>query len=99
VRVPVPELAGLAEAEDFFEALAVPYDPRVLALHRLHLLKVFGLALGAWLDANPDADGAARRAAASRALREAHAAFADDAPAVQRPNPFAPGLVQLGRPR
>lgn len=91
----LPELAGLTEAEEFFEALGVPYEPRVLAAHRLPLLKVFGMALSAWVDANAGAEPAARRAAAARALREAHAAFADEPRAP--PNPFAPGLVQLGR--
>jgi nitrogenase-stabilizing/protective protein len=97
--VPLAELTGLTEAEEFFDVLGVPYEPRVLAAHRLHVLKVFGMALGAWLEANPGADPAARRAAAARALREAHAAFADEDHAPPRPNPFAPGLVQLGRPR
>jgi nitrogenase-stabilizing/protective protein len=97
--IPIPELAGLSEAEEFFEALGVPYEPRVLAAHRLHVLKVFGLALDAWLDANPDPAPAARQAAAARALREAHAAFAEEERAAHRSNPFGPGLVQLGRPR
>lgn len=99
MTAPVAELAGLIEAEDFFEALGVPFEAGVLAAHRLHILKLFGLALGAWLDANPGADAATRRAAAARALREAHGAFADDERAPRPANPFAPGLVRLGRPR
>jgi nitrogenase-stabilizing/protective protein len=97
--IPIPELASLSEAEEFFDALGVPYEPQVLTRHRLHVVKVFGMALTAWLDANPGADVAARKAAAARALREAHEAFAEDERAAARPNPFAPGLVQLGRPR
>ncbi len=97
--IPIAELASLTEAEEFFDVLGVPCEPRVLAAHRLHILKVFGMALTSWLDANPGAEPAARRAAAARALREAHAAFADDERAPERANPFAPGLVQLGRPR
>jgi nitrogenase-stabilizing/protective protein len=97
--IPIAELASLTEAEEFFDVLGVPYEPKVLAKHRLHILKIFGMALTSWLDANPGADAAARRAAAARALREAHEAFAEDERAPQRPNPFAPGLVQLGRPR
>lgn len=98
MNAPVAELAGLTEAEEFFEALGLRYDPRVLAAHRLQVLKVFGLALESFLEANPGADPPARRAAAARALREAHAAFAAEAQGARR-NPFAPGLVQLGRPR
>ena len=93
---PFPELAGLTEAEDFFAALGVPHDPRVLDAHRLHVMKAFGLALGSWATANPDAEPAARRRAAARALREAHDVFAEEARAAERRNPFASGLVQLG---
>jgi Nitrogen fixation protein NifW len=94
---PIPELDGLSEAEEFFDALAVPYDARVLAAHRLHVVKAFGLAAEAWLSTNPEADAAARRRALASALRQAHDVFADDVRAAQRRNPFAPGLVQLGR--
>jgi hypothetical protein len=97
--IPIAELASLTEAEEFFEVLGIPYDPKVLAKHRLHVLKVFGMALSSWLDANPGADAAARRTAAARALREAHEAFAEDERRPPPANPFAPGLVQLGRPR
>lgn len=95
MSAPPDDLAGLSEAEDFFEALDVPYEPRVLAAHRLHVMKVYGLAVQAWLAANPAAGAAARRAAMARALREAHAAFADEA--APRRNPYAPGLVTLRR--
>jgi nitrogenase-stabilizing/protective protein len=97
--VGVPELAGLSEAEEFFEALGVPYDPRVLDAHRLHVMKAFGLAFASWLSVNPGTDAGARRTAAARALREAYGVFAEAARAPERRNPFAPGLVQLGRPR
>ena len=95
----LPELAGLSEAEEFFDALGVAYDPAVLASHRLRVVKLFGLALRSWLDVNPGASLPERRAAAARALREAHDAFADEARdgLRWRPNPFAPGLVRLRR--
>jgi len=93
----LPELAGLSEAEEFFEALGVRYDPRVLDAHRLHVVKAFALAVESWLALNAEAGPAARRAAIAGALRAAHDVFAEeDAP---RCNPFAPGLVQLGRSR
>jgi hypothetical protein len=93
----IPELAGLAEAEEWFEALGVRCDPRVLDAHRLHIVKAFGLAARSWLDANPVAEASARRSALARALRAAHDVFAEEGLAAQRQNPFAPGLVQLGR--
>lgn len=95
----LPELAGAQEAEDFFEALGVPFDPRVLAGHRLQVMKIFGLALEAWRGENPDADARARRAAAAGALREAHLAFAGAAPAPPCRELFGEPLVRLGRRR
>lgn len=92
-----PELAGLAEAEEFFGALGVPFEPRVLEGHRLQVLRVFGLAAESWLAANPGADPGARRGALARALRAAHAAFAG-AGDRRACNPFAPGLVRLRTP-
>lgn len=77
MAAPVPELEGLSDAEEFFEALGVAADPAVLAAHRLAVLRLFGMVSEAWLDANPDADPAARRAALAGALREAHDAFAE----------------------
>lgn len=92
----IAELAGAREAEEFFEALGVPFDPRVLAGHRLQVMKVFGLALAAWVGENPEADAGTRRAAAASALREAHLAFADEA-APACPELFGAPLVRLGR--
>ncbi len=91
-----PELAGLAEAEDFFEALGVRYARRVLDAHRLHVMKAFGLAVESWLTANPTAGPDERRRAMARALREAHAAFMEEE-GLRPGNPFAPGLVRLRR--
>lgn len=91
-----PELAGLGEAEEFFEALGVPYAKRVLDAHRLHVMKAFGLAVESWLTANPIAGPDERRRAMARALREAHAAFMEEE-GPRACNPFAPGLVRLRR--
>jgi nitrogenase-stabilizing/protective protein len=35
-------LASLSTAEQFFEALGVPFDPAVVNVSRLHILKRFG---------------------------------------------------------
>ncbi len=98
-EAPPPELAGLSEAEEFFDALGLRYERKVLDAHRLHILKVFGLAVESWLAANPDADAAERRKAFASALQQAHDVFAEEERAAQRCNPFAPGLVTLGRRR
>ena len=92
-----PELAGLSDAEDFFEALGVPFQAAVLSAHRLQIMKLFGLASESWLEANPVAPTSARREALARTLREVHAVFAEEG---ARPaySPFgASRLVRLGR--
>lgn len=69
---PWPELVGLVEAEDFFEALQVPYQPASLGPVRLRVMKQFGMKLRS-LTANglpEDPDG--RRVLARTALKEAH---------------------------
>ena len=91
-----PELAALGEAEEFFEALEVPYAQRVLDAHRLHVMKAFGLAVESWLTANPTGAPDERRRAMARALREAHEAFVEEE-GPRACNPFAPGLVRLRR--
>ncbi|WP_095205068.1 nitrogenase stabilizing/protective protein NifW [Mesorhizobium carmichaelinearum] len=35
-------LRGLSDAEEFFAVLGVPYDPKVLAVSRLHVMKRVG---------------------------------------------------------
>ncbi|MBB4265947.1 nitrogenase-stabilizing/protective protein NifW [Roseospira visakhapatnamensis] len=46
----VHRLKSLSAAEEFFEALDVAYDPRVLAVSRLHVLKRFREYLIAYED-------------------------------------------------
>ncbi len=95
----LPELAGLSDAEEFFDALEVRYEPRILDAHRLAILKTFGLAVEAWLATNPEAGPAVRRKAIASALEQAYGVFAEEERAAERRSPFAPRLVQLGRPR
>jgi nitrogenase-stabilizing/protective protein len=80
-------LAQLARAEEFFEALGVPYDPRVVTVYRLRLLKRFGLEVAAIDAREPRPAAAERLRLCADALRRAHDQFAAwlDAPA--RPAP------------
>lgn len=74
----LPELAEAREAEDFFEALGVAWDPGVLRTCRLQVLHRFGAAAAA-LAGGGSATPPVRREALRRALREAHDAFASGA--------------------
>jgi nitrogenase-stabilizing/protective protein len=75
-------LRGLSSAEDFFHELRVPYDPAVLAVARLHILKRMGEYLdGDDLDGLPDSVAAAR---AQNLLARAYADFVASSPLKQR---------------
>jgi len=76
----LPELAGLCEAEEIFEALGVPYDSRILGAYRLHVLRRFGLCVEAFLAERPLASESERRAALRGLLREAHDTFTRSTP-------------------
>lgn len=68
------QLDGCRDAEDYFRLLGVDYDPTVLAVNRLHILRAFGqeLARLTAADGSPteDPDTAVREA-----LRRSYAAF------------------------
>lgn len=63
----IDELKGLSSAEDFFHTLGVPYDPQVLRVARLHILRRMGEIVTALADDAPDADalGTCREALAA----------------------------------
>ena len=65
--------AALSAAEDFFQYLGVPYDPRAVAVKRLHILKSFNEGL-AKLD-TAGFDDAALRDAYAGALTDAYTAL------------------------
>lgn len=75
-------LKGLSAAEDFFRALNVTYDPHVLDVCRLHILKRMGQYL-----ASEDFDGLPDRVVAARAratLQRAYDDFQTSSPLKQR---------------
>ena len=76
-RGPPPDpLAQLARAEEFFEVLGVAYDPRVVAVYRLRLLKRFGLEVAAIDAQEPRPTAPERLRLCAEALRRAHDQFA-----------------------
>ncbi|AIC29916.1 MULTISPECIES: nitrogenase stabilizing/protective protein NifW [Rhizobium] len=75
-------LKGLSAAEEFFELLGVPYDPKVLDVSRLHIMKRMGQYLAAEDFSDlPDQVIAARACAI---LERAYGDFATSAPLKHR---------------
>ncbi|WP_112829764.1 nitrogenase stabilizing/protective protein NifW [Rhizobium cremeum] len=75
-------LRGLSSAEDFFHALGILYDERVLNVARLHILKRMGQYL-----AEEDFEGLPDRVIAARArstLERAYSDFEATSPLSQR---------------
>ncbi len=69
----IKELENLSDAEDFFKALGVAFDPAVLRVKRLHILKRFQHYLGANSGAGGDEE--AIRAFYRSALEAAYRDF------------------------
>ncbi len=79
----LPELHACQEAEDFFEALRVAFEPEALAAHRVAILRRFGEMLVEVVDRHPGADDASLRAMARAALQEAYGAARSGVPLAQ----------------
>jgi nitrogenase-stabilizing/protective protein len=92
------ELRRLSSAEEFFAFLGVPFDPAVVRVSRLHILRRMGLSLAGADLAGLSEPG--QREACRRALEEAYASLLAKAPLEQRlfkVHQQAGGLVPLGR--
>lgn len=67
-------LAGLSSAEEFLDFLKVPYDPQVVRVNRLHILKRFHDYIGQ-SGLSDDMDSAALGQAYTQALEHAYTDF------------------------
>jgi len=65
-------LTGLSSAEEFLDFLKVPYDPQVVRVNRLHILKRFHDYIG---QLPGDLDSASLGQAYSQALEHAYSDF------------------------
>ena len=91
-------LEHVETAEDLFELLELPYNPDVLRVHRLHILKRFGDAV-AQIERQVVAgdDPCDRRSQYSAALKRAHDYYEKGPPAGTHAfSGVRRGLVQLG---
>ena len=68
-------LSQLSDAEQFFAALDVAFDPQVVNVSRLHILKRFNRLLD--MESLRGLDHGAQRAACRHALETAYGEFAD----------------------
>jgi nitrogenase-stabilizing/protective protein len=75
------ELRGLSAAEDFFRTLGVKYDPEVLNVARLHILRRMGTYLS---QTAPEADDDAQRAQCRAQLQRAYDDFTRSTPLSER---------------
>jgi nitrogenase-stabilizing/protective protein len=92
------ELAQVECAEDIFARLGVDFDPRVMAVHRLHVLRRFGIEVQRMETQGTSMSEAERERRYQRALADAHAHFANPTGSTEPRLPnFGPSLVQIRR--
>lgn len=77
----IETLKTLSSAEDFFRELDVEFDPKVLGVARLHILRRMGETIAAIPD---DAHDESVRMACREALAHAYAEFTQKAPIEMR---------------
>lgn len=75
MTIHLDRLSRLQRAEDFFAFFSVDYDPRVLGVYRLRILKRFALEIAA-IEEQPDAPEAERAQRYAEALKTSHAQYA-----------------------
>jgi len=92
------ELAQVECAEDIFARFGVAFDPRVMAVHRLGVLRRFGIEVRRMETQSPSMNQAERERMYQRALTEAQAQFANLTGSAEPRLPnFGPSLVQIRR--
>ncbi len=75
-------LESLSSAEEFFDVLGVPYDPQVVQVARLHIMRRMGQYLRG--DGGEAADDAALFALCKAHLEQAYADFVASSPIAER---------------
>ena len=98
---PVEEFESLINAEDYLEFFAIPYDPQVVHVNRLHILKKFALLKDEADRLQAGHETQARLALYKEAMRKAYETFlTSTAPEERLFKVFQqppPGLLQITR--
>jgi len=90
------ELAQVECAEDVFARFGLTFDPRVMAVHRLHVLRRFGIEVQRMETQGTSMSEAERERRYQRALADAHAHFANPTHSTEPPLPgLGRNLVQI----
>jgi nitrogenase-stabilizing/protective protein len=90
------ELAQVECAEDLFARFGVDFDPRVMAVHRLHVLRRFGIEVQRIETQSPSVSEAERDRLYGQALADAHGHFASAGRSAEALSPgLGRGLVQI----
>jgi nitrogenase-stabilizing/protective protein len=77
-------LGALSAAEEFFDFLAIPYDPAVVHVNRLHILKRFNQYLRTTLPRVADLEAEAQHQACRSLLIRAYEDFVRSTPAQEK---------------
>jgi hypothetical protein len=92
------ELDQVECAEDLFARFGVDLDPRVMVVHRLRVLRRFGVEVRRMETQIPSMNEAERERMYQRALTEAQAHFSNPPDSAEPLLPgFDPSLVQIRR--
>jgi hypothetical protein len=92
------ELAQVECAEDLFARFGVGFDPRVMAVHRLHVLRRFGIEVRRMETQSLAMNEAERDRLYRQALTDAHAHFSNPPGSAEPLLPgLDPSLVQIRR--
>jgi nitrogenase-stabilizing/protective protein len=78
------QMRNLSSAEEFFEYLSLPYEPAVLHVNRLHILKRFNQYLAAHRTELADPDSGVRLGACRALLARAYGDFVRSTPAKEK---------------
>ncbi|MEA5564672.1 MULTISPECIES: nitrogenase-stabilizing/protective protein NifW [unclassified Anabaena] len=79
----IEEFKKLVDAEEYFKFFELDYDPKLVNVNRLHILKKFSQFMSE-IDSNPDLSTEERLNQYSLALQQAYETFLESSPQQQK---------------
>ncbi|MBD2365210.1 nitrogenase-stabilizing/protective protein NifW [Anabaena minutissima FACHB-250] len=79
----IEEFKKLVDAEEYFKFFELDYDPKLVNVNRLHILKKFSQLMSE-IDSNPDLSTEERLNQYSLALQQAYETFLESSPQQQK---------------